>query len=146
MAGVVLLRADNAALLQLRDEKPGLRHAGLWVFPGGQCEPGETVEQCARREFLEETGYLCETLLPLTAFTYDQDDNNPPDQVTFFWGRFDGVQPVSCREGQALQFFRRNEAPTHQMPDFLLPVWDQAMSAADASKGESSSESERRQS
>ena len=44
VAGVVLLRDDNAALLQLRDNKPGLNAAGLWVFPGGHCEPGESLE------------------------------------------------------------------------------------------------------
>src|SRR5439155_24976223 len=44
VGGVVLLRDDNAALLQLRDNKPGLNAAGLWVFPGGHCEPDESLE------------------------------------------------------------------------------------------------------
>jgi len=43
VGGVVLLRDDNSALLQLRDNKPGLNAAGLWVFPGGHCEPGELI-------------------------------------------------------------------------------------------------------
>lgn len=127
IAGVVLLREDNAALLQLRDEKPGLRHAGVWVFPGGQSEAGETMEQCAHRELREETGYRCQKLVYLTAFTFSENDGHPPDHVTFFWGRYDGVQELRCGEGQAIGFFRRTEAPVQQMPDFLLQVWDHAL-------------------
>ncbi len=29
-----------------------------WSFPKGKLDPGETVEECARREVLEETGYV----------------------------------------------------------------------------------------
>ncbi|PYM15194.1 MAG: hypothetical protein DME18_04840, partial [Verrucomicrobia bacterium] len=71
VAGVVLLRDDHAALLQLRDNKPGLRAAGRWVFPGGHCQSGESIEDCARREFLEETDYVCGELRPLTSFFDD---------------------------------------------------------------------------
>lgn len=38
--------------LMVKNRKRG----GLWELPGGRGEPGETAEQCARREFLEETG------------------------------------------------------------------------------------------
>ena len=57
VCGVVLLRADGAALLQLREEKPEMAHPGQWVFPGGHIEPEETLEQGARRAFTEEGYY-----------------------------------------------------------------------------------------
>ena len=69
IGGVVLLRNDGAVLLQLRDNKPTITAAGLWVFPGGHCEDGEACRDCARREFREETGYDCPDLKPLTEFS-----------------------------------------------------------------------------
>jgi mutator protein MutT len=32
---------------------------GFWEFPGGKLEPGESLEACAEREVLEETGVVC---------------------------------------------------------------------------------------
>jgi A/G-specific adenine glycosylase len=53
-AAIVALRAGNRFLVQKRPERGLL--GGLWEFPGGKIEPGETPEAAAHRELLEETG------------------------------------------------------------------------------------------
>lgn len=130
VAGVVLLRADGAALLQLREEKPGLPDAGNWVFPGGHCDSGEAIAACARREFLEETTYRCERLQPLTDFNSNGDGRRR--HFSFFWEWFDATQELQCCEGVALQFVSRDKCPANT-PDYLPRVWDLALAAAQAS-------------
>jgi 8-oxo-dGTP pyrophosphatase MutT (NUDIX family) len=127
VSGVVLVRDDGSALLQLRDQKPGLPDAGNWVFPGGHCDANEPVEDCARREFLEETDYRCGRLHYLTDFSRETDER--ARHFTFFWQRFDGKQALRCLEGAALEFVARTKCPPNT-PDYLPRVWDLAICAA----------------
>ena len=58
--------ADGRALVQQRPEATSL--AGLWEFPGGKIEPGETPEAALVRELDEELGVTVDpaALVPLT--------------------------------------------------------------------------------
>jgi 8-oxo-dGTP diphosphatase len=49
----VVIVADGAILLVQRGHEPQL---GRWSVPGGRVEPGETLEEAAKREAYEETG------------------------------------------------------------------------------------------
>tara|TARA_R110002020_G_scaffold8652_17_gene34438 strand:- start:5038 stop:5448 length:411 start_codon:yes stop_codon:yes gene_type:complete len=51
-ASVALVR-DGKVLLIKRAYDP---YKGLWTLPGGRLEPGESIEQCAIREIVEEIG------------------------------------------------------------------------------------------
>lgn len=127
VAGVVLLREDQAALLQLRDDKPGIPAPGQWVFPGGHCDPGESRCECARREFREETGYDCGDLEPLTEFSYVCPDTGSHLSLSFWKGKYDGTSPLHCYEGQEVRFMTIAEASQQPTPPYLARVWNLAL-------------------
>ena len=60
-ASVALINKDKVLLIQ-RNRKP---YFGMWSLPGGRLEPGETPEEAAQREVLEETGLNCFRLMPI---------------------------------------------------------------------------------
>jgi A/G-specific adenine glycosylase len=53
--GVAVIRNDQELILIDRRPAKGLL-GGLWEFPGGKIEPNETVQECIKREILEEIG------------------------------------------------------------------------------------------
>ncbi len=61
---VGLVWRDGRVLVQRRPEEGLL--GGLWEFPGGKVEPGESPSQAVRREILEETGLRVRVERPVT--------------------------------------------------------------------------------
>ncbi len=117
---------DHALLLQLRDEKPNLRHAGLWVPPGGHIEHEETIEECTRREFYEETNYHCKNINWFYALNIEH-PQWPTYLLGISWAFYDDNQTIKCQEGQALKFIKRNETDSLPIPNFLFTIWDKLL-------------------
>lgn len=57
--GVMVQNDDGQVLLGLRKSSHG---AGEWSFPGGHLEFGETMQEAAKREVMEETGLLVDDI------------------------------------------------------------------------------------
>ncbi|MGD2143512.1 MAG: NUDIX domain-containing protein, partial [Anaerolineae bacterium] len=64
VVAAVLVREDGALLVTQRHVDDML--GGLWEFPGGKCEDGETLRQCLSREMREELGVDVEVAERLT--------------------------------------------------------------------------------
>src|SRR4051794_25123272 len=74
-AGVLYVNGNNVLLLK----RTGKEHEdGTWAFPGGKIEEGETPEQAARRESIEETG-----IEPASLEQIDRTDNGEVEFTTF---------------------------------------------------------------
>lgn len=134
VCALVLLDDAGDALLQLRDDKPGIRAAGRWVFPGGHADSGEDIFDCARREFREETDYSCggaRWLLTIEDAFLDQ----PAQRLHVFWDRYVPDTPYACREGQALEFIERQSAESIGVPAYIVAIWDLARLATSTAGG-----------
>lgn len=74
VAASVIVRRRNRFLLVERAFEPS---RGMFAFPGGRVQPGETAEQAARRELLEETGLSAPQLRFLQQLDLTGGDTTP---------------------------------------------------------------------
>lgn len=119
VAAAALVDRDNRVLISKRPEGKSL--AGLWEFPGGKVDPGETPEEALRRELMEELGIeVCETCLaPFTfaSHTYEAFHLLMP---LFLCRNWEG--DVTAREGQELAWVRPNRLSGYPMPPADAPL------------------------
>lgn len=114
-----LVDADGRVLIAQRPE--GKQLAGLWEFPGGKVEPGETPEETLVRELQEELGIETKIacLAPLTFASHSYDDFNllmPLYVCRRFWGI---PQPL---EAQALKWVKPKKLRDYPMPPADAPL------------------------
>ncbi len=119
VAAVALIDRDGRVLLAQRP--PGKSLAGLWEFPGGKIEPGESPEHALIRELHEELGIETWTscLAPLTFASHSYDDFHLLMPL-FACRRWQGL-PIP-REGQVLAWAKAAELSKYPMPPADIPL------------------------
>ncbi|MCB2136389.1 MAG: 8-oxo-dGTP diphosphatase MutT [Rhodobacteraceae bacterium] len=119
VSAVALIDADGRVLLARRPE--GKSMAGLWEFPGGKVEPGETPEAALIRELKEELGIdtWSSCLAPLTFASHSYPDFHLLMPV-FACRRWQGM--AQAREGQELAWVAPARLRDYPMPPADLPL------------------------
>ncbi|MXU64765.1 (deoxy)nucleoside triphosphate pyrophosphohydrolase [Oceanomicrobium pacificus] len=119
VSAVALIDADGRVLLAQRPE--GKSMAGLWEFPGGKVEPGETPEAALIRELHEELGIdtweSCLAPLSFASHAYESFHLLMP---LFACRKWKGT--MQAREGQTLAWVRPNRLRDYPMPPADLPL------------------------
>ena len=117
MAVVAGTIADRDGRLLMQRRPPGKRHAGLWEFPGGKVEPGESPRNALVRELHEELriSVLPTGITPL-AFAEGEPSESEPGIVILLYSvsRFEG-QPVA-EDGAAIGWFTVSEIGELPLP------------------------------
>lgn len=119
VAAAALIDADNRVLIAQRP--PGKSMAGMWEFPGGKINVGETPEAALIRELHEELGiditHAC--LAPFTFASHRYEDFHllMPLYLCRKWRG-----ELRPREGQVLKWVRANKLTDFAMPPADVPL------------------------
>jgi 8-oxo-dGTP diphosphatase len=119
VSAVALIDPDGRVLLAQRPD--GKSMAGLWEFPGGKVEAGETPEDALVRELHEELGIetWSSCLAPLTFASHTYDDFHLLMPL-FACRKWDGI--VRGKEGQKLAWVYAKDLNNYPMPPADIPI------------------------
>jgi 8-oxo-dGTP diphosphatase len=119
VAAAALVDRDNRVLIAQRPE--GKAMAGLWEFPGGKVDKGETPEQALVRELREELGIeVCDTCLAPFTFASHAYETFHLLMPLFLCRTWEG--DVDPREGQAIKW-----VPAGRLADYPMPEADKPL-------------------
>jgi len=113
-----ILRDERGRIL-LAQRPPGKHLAGLWEFPGGKCEPGESPENALRRELHEEVGVEIGAIEKLIAVPWSYPQKSI---VLDVYNVLTHAGSIHGREGQALRWATVDEIRGLAMPPADRPI------------------------
>lgn len=117
-AGVIVDRSGRVLIAKRPDH---VHQGGLWEFPGGKLDVGETVQQALCRELSEELGITPLEYRPLLEIRHDYPDKSVLLDVwivTEFSGNPHG------REGQAVEWVKKAQLSQYDFPKANIAILD----------------------
>ena len=105
-----VIERDDAYLVTRRQR--GVHLEGYWEFPGGKCEPGESLDACLRRELVEELGTTAIVGAEIFSVTHDYQERSI--ELHFLECRLlDQPRPLL---GQEMRWVARHDLGSLQFP------------------------------
>ena len=112
-----LIQHEGRYLISRR--KSGVHLGGLWEFPGGKREAGESLEECLHRELLEELNIRVDVPIPFQIVRHDYPEKTV--ELHFFRCRIEAgdATPLDCAEVRWVY--------PHEMDAYEFPPADRAI-------------------
>ena len=120
VVGAAIIHNTSAHLLIAQRHSTDPYVGGLWEFPGGKVEPGESLPACIAREIMEEIGIVIQVG---DFFTQVEHAYNPHSVIALHAYLSEYVsgepQPLHC---QALQWVARDELAAFAFAPADIPI------------------------
>jgi len=117
VAVAVIVNQKQQVCISLRHEDA--HQGGLWEFPGGKIEQGETVEQALVREVKEELDLEIKKSRPLITIAHAYTDKSVRLHVNLITGY---TGEASGMEGQAVKWIPLSELSAYDFPEANIPI------------------------
>jgi 8-oxo-dGTP diphosphatase len=109
VTAAVIARGDSYLVTR---RQQGVHLEGMWEFPGGKCEPGESLTDCLRRELREELGTDAVVGAELLAVTH----HYPERSIELHFLSCELAQDPAALLGQEMRWVGRHELRSLQFP------------------------------
>ena len=130
---VALLRGERVLLIR-RGRPPAM---GLFAFPGGRVEVGETLEDAVRRELREETGLELDAAAPVATLDIEPEGSGPAFRLHVFRAQYAGGEPKAGDDADMAGFYNLEDMDRLPVIPSVLEVARQLLGMPDADAGQS---------
>jgi ADP-ribose pyrophosphatase YjhB (NUDIX family) len=125
---VAVVRGERVLLVK-RGRPPS---QGLFAFPGGKVEAGETLEQAVRRELFEETGLEARDFQPVeTIFIEGAGEGHPVDyRLTVFSALYTAGEPAPADDAETAAFYTLAEMAGMPLAGSVFTIAEELLNSA----------------